>query len=146
MRDTMLIIHFIGIAMFIGTGFAFMFLEIANSKTKEKEEALRFTLKTFALSKMGHIGLALLLLSGFYLMNPYWSNLTYIPLLLAKLILVAVLAIVIGIIASLAKKAEKAKKAKKGNAEMHLKKLEIFSKISFILGIAIVILAVLAFH
>lgn len=140
MRDTMLIIHFIGIAMFIGTGFAFMFLEIANSKTKEKEEALRFTLKTFALSKMGHIGLALLLLSGFYLMNPYWSNLTYIPLLLAKLILVAVLAIVIGIIASLAKK------AKKGNAEMHLKKLEIFSKISFILGIAIVILAVLAFH
>ena len=107
MRDTMLIIHFIGIAMFIGTGFAFMFLEIANSKTKEKEEALRFTFKTFALSKMGHIGLALLLLSGFYLMNPYWQNLTYIPLLLAKLILVAVLAVIIGIISSLARKAKK---------------------------------------
>ena len=56
MRDIMLIIHFIGLAMGLGTSLAFMFLGIASSKM-EKKDAEQFTLKTLVLSRMGHIGL-----------------------------------------------------------------------------------------
>ncbi len=139
MRDIMLIVHFIGVAMFVGTGFAFMFLEIGNSKL-EKSESVKFTLRTFALSRMGHIGLFLLLISGFYLITPFWQSLGSNLLLIVKLVLVLILSLVIGIMASLSKK------ALKGDTEKYLKKLEGYSKISFILSLAIVVLAVLVFH
>lgn len=139
MRDIMLITHFIGLAMGIGTSFAFMFLGIASSKMEESE-ALKFRLNTFALSRMGHIGLVLLVLSGGYLMTPYWSTLTSSPLLIAKLTLVVVLGAFIGIISS------KAKKVNEGNADMQLKKIEPLGKLALLTGIAIVVLAVLVFH
>ena len=72
MRDIMLFIHFIGLAMRLGTSFAHIFLNIATSKMT-KEEATKFHIHSFALSKMGHIGLALLIISGLYLMTPYWN-------------------------------------------------------------------------
>ena len=106
MRDVMLIIHFSGLAMGIGTSFAFMFLGIASSRMEEKE-GQKFRLNTFALSKMGHIGLALLFISGGYLMTPYWKTLTTSPLLITKLVLVLALAAFIGIISSAANKAKK---------------------------------------
>ena len=139
MKDVMLIIHFIGLAMGIGTSLAFMFLGIASSKM-EKEAAQEFRLNTFALSKMGHIGLVLLLISGGYLMTPYWKILTSSPLLMAKLILVLALAAFIGIISSTAKK------AKKGDAETHLKKIELLGKLALLTGLTIVVLAVYIFH
>lgn len=101
----MLIIHFIGLAMGIGTSFAFMFLGITSSKIENKER-IKFSLNTFALSKMGHIGLTLLIISGVYLIIPYWGNLTENPLLILKLILVLILDALIGIIPSTAKKAK----------------------------------------
>lgn len=139
MRDVMLIVHFIGLAMGIGTSFAFMFLGIASAKM-EKSEALKFSINSFALSKMGHIGLALLIISGGYLMTPYWSVLSTMPLLMAKLALVLVLILLIGIITM------NANKAKKGDAETHLKKIEPLGKISLLVGLTIIVLAVLVFH
>ncbi len=139
MKDVMLIIHFIGLAMGIGTSFAFMFLGIASSKMEEKE-GLKFTLNTFALSKMGHIGLTLLIISGLYLMSPYWKSLPQYPLLIAKLALVLILATLIGLITSAAKK------AKTSDAEKHLKQIEMLGKLSLLTGLTIVILAVLVFH
>ncbi len=79
MREAMLIVHFIGLAMGIGTSFAFLFLGIASSKM-EQNEGQKFTLNTFALAKMGHVGLALLIISGGYLMTPYWESLANTPL------------------------------------------------------------------
>jgi uncharacterized membrane protein len=139
MKDIMLIVHFIGLAMGIGTSFAFMFLGIAGSKM-EKTEAQKFALNTFALSRMGHIGLALLIISGGYLMTPYWGVLTHLPLLMAKLILVLVLGALIGIISSLARK------AKSGDIEANLKKIQPLGKLSLLVSLAIVILAVYVFH
>ena len=139
MRDVMLIIHFIGLAMGIGTSFAFMFLGIASSRMEEKE-GQKFRLNTFALSKMGHIGLALLFISGGYLMTPYWKTLTTSPLLITKLVLVLALAAFIGIISSAANK------AKKSDAETHLKKIESLGKLALLTGLAIVVLAVYIFH
>ena len=139
MKEFALIIHFIGLAMGIGTSFGFMFLGIAASKM-EPEKALDFQLKSFAMSKMGHIGLALLVLSGLYLIIPYWALLPTSPILIAKLILVVILGALIGIISS------NAKKAQQGNAEEYLKKIAGLGKISLLTGLLIIILAVLNFE
>lgn len=113
MRDAMLIIHFIGLAMGLGTSLAHMFLGMASGKM-EKAEAVKFVLHSFALSKMGHIGLTLLVVSGIYLMTPLWSNLMSMLLLIGKLVLVLILSELIGMISA------KARKAKAGDAEIHL--------------------------
>jgi uncharacterized membrane protein len=134
----MLIVHFLGLAMGVGTSFAFMFLGIAASKM-EKTESQKFRLNVMTLSKMGHIGLALLILSGGYLMTPYWSMLSITPLLIAKLSLVLVLTIIIVVISI------KAKEAKKGDFETGMKKIEPLGKISLLISLTIVVLAVLIF-
>ena len=83
MREAMLITHFLGFAMGLGSSFAFFFLGIARSKM-EKEEGQKFALNTFAMSRMGHIGLTLPIISGGYLMTPHWAVLGSRPLLIAK--------------------------------------------------------------
>lgn len=139
MHDVMLIIHFIGLAMGLGTSLGFMFLGIASTKM-EKSEALTFNLNTFALAKMGHIGLTLLVISGIFLMTPHWSSLAEMPLLIAKLTLVAILGALVGI------NSVNAKKAKAGNPETHLQNISSLGKISLLVSLLIVILAVLVFH
>ena len=139
MRDAMLIVHFIGLAMGLGTSFAFMFLGMASAKMEESER-LKFTLNTFVLSRMGQIGLTLLVISGLYLMPPYWQSLTNVPLLTAKLVLVLVLGALVGI------NSATAKKAKAGDAAVHLKKMATLGRFSMLTALAIVILAVLVFH
>ena len=138
MRETMLVIHFLGLAMGLGTSFGYMFLGMAASKMP-KEEGLKFTLQSFGLSKMGTIGIILLVLSGGYLMTPYWASLPDRPLLIAKLSLVVILIVLIMLlnIAS--------KKAKNGDLEQ-LKKIKVMGQFSMLTAIAIVVLAVLNFR
>jgi len=135
----MLIIHLLGLVMALGTSFAFFFLGFAGSKM-EKEERQRFTFNTFALSRMSHIGLTLQILSGLYLMTPYWKTLGERPLLIAKLCMVMVLIISISIMSVYSSR------AKKGETEANLKKIANLGKVSLITGIVIVILAVLNFR
>ena len=139
MRDAMLIVHLLGLAMGVGTSFAFMFLGFARSKM-EKEEGRKFAMNASVLSRMGHIGLTMLIISGFYLITPFWATLNARPLLMAKLILVLILTISVilaGIYSS---------RAKKGNAELNLKKVAILGKVGLLSSITIVLLAVLTFH
>jgi uncharacterized membrane protein len=138
MREVMLIVHFIGLVMGIGTSFALLFLGIASSKMEQKE-GQKFKLNSFSLIRMAHIGLGLLIISGGYLMTPHWKILADSPLLIAKLVLVVVLGAFIGIIGSTAKK------AKKGDAEIHLKKLGLLGKLALITGLTIIVLAVNVF-
>jgi uncharacterized membrane protein len=139
MREAMLIFHFIGLAMGMGTGFAHAFLGAATTKMSN-EEATRFRLNTLVLGKMGHIGIALLLISGFYLITPYWKVLTSTPLLMVKLALVLVLIVLIAMI-NIA-----GKKAMKGDAEKQFKKMKTMGKLTLIISLAIVIVAVNIFH
>lgn len=138
MREAMLIIHLIGLTMGLGTSFAFLFLGKAASRL-EKGEAMKFVLNTLSLSRMGHIGLTLSIITGFYLMTPFWKLLPAQPLLIAKLVLVLTLTLII-VIMSVA-----AGKAKKGEADQ-LKKIRSLGRVAFLTGLAIVILAVLVFH
>jgi uncharacterized membrane protein len=139
MREFMLVIHFIGLAMALGTGFANMFLGITASKLQPAERG-SFMSRTMILGTMGQIGLALLIVSGFYLINPYWEVLGSMPTLIIKLSLVAVLIIMIGIILSIIRK------SKKENNPALLAKIKPFGIINFVLGILIVLFAVLTFH
>lgn len=138
MREVMLVFHFIGLAMGLGTSFGFMFLGMASAKM-EPAEAMKFRLQSFALSRMGHVGLTLLVLSGLYLITPYWSKLSAMPFLIVKLVLVLTLGALIGMISSLGRKAQL------GNAEENMKKLGPLGRVSLLTTLVIVILAVYIF-
>lgn len=138
MRVAMLIVHFLGLAMGIGTSFGFMFLRIAGSKM-EKEEGKKFALNLFALSRMGHIGLAMLIVSGLYLMTPFWGSLASRPLLIAKLALVFTLTVSVSV------GSVYSSRAKKGDTETNLKKIAALGNVALLSGLAIVVLAVLIF-
>jgi len=139
MREVMLIVHFIGLAMGLGTSFGFLFLGIAASKL-EKEDAPKFMINSFALIKMGQIGLTLLVISGGYLMTLFWKILPSTPLLIAKLTLVIILiALIISI--SLAMK-----KARNGDFKNQKRTIQTLGRISLLTTIIIVILAVSVFH
>lgn len=139
MRDVMLILHFVGLAMGLGTSFAFMFLSIAATKM-EKHEAKKFTTNTLAISRMGHIGIALLIISGGYLITPYGPMLMDMPLLVTKMILVLVLVILIILLGNTAKK------AKETQDDKYFIKLGMLGRFSMLTSLAIVIVAVLNFH
>ncbi len=139
MREAMLFVHLLGLVMGLGTSFAFMFLGIARSKM-EKEEGKKFALNTFVLGTMGHIGITMLIISGLYLMTPFWMTLNARPLLIIKLILVLVLTICIILLSIYSRR------AKKGNTESNLKKVATLGKVSLLSGIVIVLLAVFTFH
>jgi len=139
MRETALILHFIGLTMGLGTSFAHAFLDRIISKM-DKEEAIKFRLQAMTLSRMGYIGIALLIISGVYLILPYWSTLPSNPLLILKLVLVLILVILILLIG------RGAKEAFKGNAEKNLKKIEPMGKLTLLIGIVIVALAVFIFR
>jgi uncharacterized membrane protein len=139
MREVMLILHFIGLTMGLGTSFAHAFLGIATSKMNA-DEATKFRLHSLALSRMGHIGIVLLIVSGFYLIIPYWALIPTSPLLILKLVLVVILVILITLINL------SSKKAKKGDAESQLKKMARLGKMTLVLGVVIVIVAIYVFH
>jgi len=139
MRNIMLMIHFIGLAMGVGTGLANMFLGMAASRM-EKPEAQKFALKTLVLGKMGLIGIILLVISGGYLMTPFWKILENMPVLITKLALVLVLIIFLVIIKF------NAGKAQKGDPEKYLKRLRALGMVTLFLGLAIIVLAVFSFH
>jgi len=138
MRELMLIFHFIGLAMALGSGFANLFLGSVASKLEPAERG-SFMSKIMILGRMGQIGLALLLLSGFYLITPYWKVLNEMPFLVAKLSFVALLLILVSTVLVLLSK------AKKGNPALFAK-IKPLGILNFLIGVSIVILAVLAFR
>ena len=139
MREVMLTLHFLGLTMGLGTSFAHLFLSTATSKMEESE-AGKFQMGTLALSRMGHIGIALLVISGLYLITPYWKVISSMPMLIVKLSLVVLLIILVSILSNAAKK------AKKSGSPDALKRIIPIGKATFFIGIAIVIIAVYVFR
>jgi len=138
MRTAMLIVHLLGLTMGVGTSIGFVFLGIAGSKL-EKEERKKFAMNASAMSTMGHIGLTMLIISGLYLITPFWGALAAMPLLIAKLALVLTLTVAV-ILASVY-----SNRAKKGDTENNLKKVALLGRVTLLCGITIVVLAVLIF-
>jgi hypothetical protein len=139
MRDTLLVLHFLGLAMALGAGFSNIFLGRAAAKMEPAERA-SFLSKTLVLAPMGQIGLGLLILSGGGLATPYWKTLASMPLFIAKLCLVGYLLLSIITILIMVSRAKKS-----GNMGV-LAKLKPLAMINFFVALTIVVLAVLSFH
>ncbi len=139
MRDTMLTLHFIGLAMGLGTSFAHAFIGNTLSKL-EQSEAAKLRLQIKGLSTMGTIGTILLLVSGIYLILPFWPVITALPLLILKLVLFVILVILILLIN------QGARKNLKKHSEGTLKRMELLGKFALIIGLVIVIVAVNIFR
>ena len=139
MRDAMLILHLIGLAMGLGTSFAHAFL--ANTLSKlEPSEAAKFRTHSKGLSQMGTVGTVLLLVSGIYLLIPFWPVITTLPLLVLKLVLFVILVVLIFFIN------QGARNNYHNQNEENLKRIELMGKFAMVIGVTIVILAVNVFE
>ena len=139
MREIMLIVHFLGLAMGLGTSIGFIFLGKAASKL-EQEERLKFAVNSFALGRMGQIRIGLLVLSGLYLMTSFWSILPSNFLLQLKLFLVLLLIVFLVIIAITINIAIQ------NDTKTYMKKIQTLGRIALFLALTIVVLAVYIFH
>ena len=141
MYETLLILHFLGLALGVGTGFAMITLGIAAAKLSPEERG-QFMLRVSLLSKNGSIGLALLIVSGLGILFyrgfgnvMQWGGGAFH----AKLALVLVLAGLVGYTQVLLKK------AREGGGPAVMAKLPLLGRIALVTSVAIVILAVIAF-
>jgi uncharacterized membrane protein len=139
MRDIFLIVHFIGLAMGLGTSISFIFLGKVAGKLP-MEERPKFMINSLHLSRMGQIGLLLLVISGLYLITPYWKTLSANSTLIAKLALVIVL------IGLLYYSNTLVMKARAENPMPYLLKIRSMGPIILLVVLTIVVLAVFTFH
>ncbi|SMO66907.1 hypothetical protein SAMN06265379_104258 [Saccharicrinis carchari] len=138
MRNPMLIVHLLSVVMFVGAALsAFVLSKTANKFEPQLKMAVNRALLT--LNYLGKTGLTLLVITGGYLMTPYWAALGVMPLLITKLSVVGVLIVVLVILSI------KAKKAKKQPSEGSYGAVNKLNTLSFALGLVTIILAVLVF-
>jgi len=137
--ELLLFLHFVGLAMGVGTGFAHLALGIAM-KGVPPEERAKVALRNLVLSKNGSIGLLLLIVSGVGLTIMRTIPATFaIPAFHAKLTLVVIFIGVFGYSQALGAR------AKRENGGPALAKLPVVGRVMFFLGLAIVAAAVIAF-
>ncbi|WP_075591621.1 hypothetical protein [Labilibacter marinus] len=138
MRNPMLIIHLLSVAIFIGAALsAFVLNKVANKL--ETSDKLKVNSALLTLNYLGKGGLTLLIITGGYLMTPYWAALGVMPLLVAKLSIVVVLLVVLVLLSI------KAKKAKKEPSEKTFSSVSKINTLNLFLGVVVLILAVLVF-
>lgn len=141
MYEFLLILHFIGLAMGVGTSFAGMALGLA-AKDLEPAERGKFMQRASAIGKNGSVGLALLLLSGVGMW--FTRGITQVlawggPAFHAKLTLVVILIGLFGYMQVLQKK------ARQGAGPEVMQKLPKVGAVMLLLGVGIIVAAVLAF-
>lgn len=142
MYDALLVLHFIGLALGVGTSFSMMALGIASGDMAPAERS-SFMLRCSMLSKNGSIGLLLLILSGLGMLlvkGPAAMLALGGGTFHAKLGLVLVL---IGFFGYMQVLTKRARQAGGGPAMATLPKV---GRIMLLLSLAIVVLAVLSFH
>ena len=143
MYDLLLILHFIGITLSVGTGFAFMALGM-GTKDMALPERGAFMLRAFVIGRNGSVGLVLLLLSGIGMVLKQGGFAivaeTYGWPLRIKMILVLIIICLVGYMESLMKKA----KRDKGGPVMA--KIPKVGPVLLFTALCTIVCAVLAFH
>lgn len=140
MREIVLILHYVGLTMGVGTSF----IMAATGRIASKmvpEERMRFMTNILVLRHLGQTGLALLILTGIYLIIPFWGILGDMPYIIAKLVLVAVLVVIVTVID------RNSSKVVKGiDPGMYMKKNAKLVPLWILLVLTIIVMAVLSFH
>lgn len=142
MQDLFLVVHFIGLALGVGTSFAMMRLGIATKSLSPAERA-DFYRHAFSLSKNGSLGLALLIVSGLCMLFTRGVSTVFAAGGVSfhiKLTLVLVLAGLLGFSQVLIKRVREKQDA---GAAATLAKV---GPAMLLTGLGIVVTAVLAFH
>lgn len=142
MRESLLFLHFIGLALGLGTSFSMFTLGLA-ARNMPPADRTAFFLKAFVLSRNGSIGLGLLVLSGLGLLFLHGAGATFAAgggFFQSKLAVVAVLFGLFGYTQALIKKARQA------GGGPHMARLPVLGRYSLFATLTIVALAVLAFH
>ena len=135
----MLIVHFIGLAMGVGAPFVLFFIDRTGAKLEQADKD-RFVLSGYRTVVVGHIGITLSLISGGYLMTPYWKILPDQPLLIVKLVLFLFFAAGLSVISVVSRK------ARESGDKQQLTRTITWGRITMLTGIVIVVLAVLVFR
>ena len=141
MYTVLLILHFIGLAMGVGTSFAGLALGRA-ARDLDPPERAKFMLRASAIAKNGSIGLTLLILSGLGMWFTRGISQTLAwggPAFHAKLTLVAILIGTFGTMQVLQKK------AREGGGPAVMAKIPKVGAAMLLLGLGIIVAAVLAF-
>ena len=141
MHKLLLITHFIGLALGVGTSFAMFTLGLAARDMAPADRAA-FMRRAMALGKNGSVGLLLLILSGVWLVFSQGAREVMVwggRMFHIKLTLVVILVGTFGYMQMLIRQA----KGSDGAAAMA--RLPLVSRIMLLLSIAIVVMAVLAF-
>lgn len=139
MRDFLLITHFLGLAMALGTSFTFVILKI-SVKSSSLAEQKQFLSRSFVISHIGALGLVLLIISGLMLLGSVWPIIKTNGLFHTKLTLVLFLTVLVGVSKALQKRA-------KNNFDS--KAWVFLPKVGFgilITGLLTTVLAVKVFH
>jgi hypothetical protein len=142
MLDLWLILHFLGVALGVGTGFAMMTLGL-STRDMPPEDRGAFMRRASVIGLNGSIGLALLIGSGVGLLFTRgvdvvmaWGGMWFH----IKLTLVAIFIGVFGYLQVLVRQSRSAEGAAAAA------RIPVISRIMLVLGVSIVISAVLAFH
>src|SRR5688572_24138921 len=145
MLDLWLILHFLGVALGVGTGFA-MFTLGLSTKDLPPAERGAFMQRASVISRNGSIGLLLLIVSGVGLLLTRGADVVFAwggPMFHVKLTLVVILIGVFGYMQVLMRKARSTDPAAAGAARA---RMGMVGPIMLLLGVSIIISAVLAFH
>ena len=135
----MLIFHFLGLVMSLGSMVAFLVMRRSCSKVSSTEsDYLLQNVRRFL--RMSHIGLGIMLITGGYLMTPYWSALAEMPLLHIKF---TIFALWYGTLIALS---IYTKKAAKSQIKLCNPRIGFLSIVSILFGILAVVLAVSQFQ
>jgi uncharacterized membrane protein len=144
MLDLWLILHFIGLTLGVGTGFAMMTLGLSTKDMPPADRAA-FMRRASVLSKNGSIGLLLLIVSGVAMVLNYGLEAMRLwgPMFHVKLTLVTIL---IGVFGYMQVQLRNSRSADPAVAAAAGARMNVVSKVMLLLGVSIVITAVLAFH
>ncbi len=142
MLDFLLILHLIGLALGVGTGFAMLTLGLSTADMVPADRGA-FMRRASVITRNGATGLALLILSGVGLVLVRgvsfvmeWGG----PMFHIKLTLVAIMIGVFGYLQVLLRQSRTA------DGAAAAARIPIVSRVMLVLGVSVVVFAVLAFH
>ena len=143
MYDLLLFLHFVGIALGVGTGFAFLALGI-GTKDMAIPDRGAFMLRAFILSRNGSIGVVLLILTGTGMVMIRGGFAAVAAQAgMAFNIKLALVLVLIGLIGYMESMVKKAKRDKGGPVMLKIAKTGPFILLT---ALAVVVCAVLSFH
>jgi len=139
MKEVMLIIHELGLVITIGS--SLFFLIIKNSlKLAFDQDAVAFQKISSKFRKSTYLGLLIMIISGGYLMTPYWAHFAQMPMIHIKMTIVIIWLLTLAVLGMTTKS------VKQKSHEKYFSRLVLIHILSVLYGILVVIIATISFH